>query len=154
MFFNYATDFVINNKEILEPAAFKITDEVFAAFKKFVAAKEDFKYESATQDALKKLKETAKKENYYEKSKAEFEELESLLTLDVQKDMDIFRKEISELLGSEIVKRYYYQKGAIKFALQDDNELKKAIEVLTDIAQYNGILNGTVISHAGDKRHK
>ncbi|TLX77073.1 S41 family peptidase [Labilibacter sediminis] len=154
MFFDFATDFVIKNEEITEPSEFKITDEIFNEFKAFVAAKEDFKYESATQDALKKLKETAQKEEYYEKSKAEFEELENLLKLDVNKDMDIFRKEISELLGSEIVKRYYYQKGAIKFALQDDDELARAVKVLNDPAEYNGILNGTVLSHAGDKRKK
>jgi len=152
MFFNYATQFCIENKEIPNPTEFKITDEIFDDFKKFVAAKDDFRYESATQDALKKLIDTAKKEEYYQKSKKEFDDLEELLKLDVQKDLNIFRKEISELLGSEIVKRYYYQKGAIKYSLQEDKELGKALEILKDDAQYNGLLNGSVLSHAGDKR--
>ena len=37
--------------------------------------------------------------------------------------MDHFKGEISELLADEIISRYYYQKGAIKAALRDDNVL-------------------------------
>jgi carboxyl-terminal processing protease len=152
MLFNFATEYAITHKEIPAPTEFKITDDIFDEFKQFVAAKEDFKYESATQDVLKKLKDVAIKEKYYEKSQKEFDELEKLLKLDVQKDLNIFRDEISELLGAEIIKRYYYQKGAIKYSLQDDKELKEAIETLDNPTQYNGLLNGTVLSHAGDKR--
>ncbi len=150
--FNFATEFCIKHPEISAPEKFTITDEIFNEFTEFVLALDDFKYESATQDAFKKLKDIAQKEEYYEKSKSEFEELEEMLKLDVKKDLNIFRKEISELLGSEIVKRYYYQKGAIKFSLKDDKELAKAIEVLNDSNQYNGLLSGSILSHAGDKR--
>ncbi len=150
--FNFATEFCIKHPEISAPEKFTITDEIFNEFTEFVLALDDFKYESATQDAFKKLKDIAQKEEYYEKSKSEFEELEEMLKLDVKKDLNIFRKEISELLGSEIIKRYYYQKGAIKFSLKDDKELAKAIEVLNDSNQYNGLLSGSILSHAGDKR--
>ncbi len=150
--FNFATEFCIKHPEIPSPEDFTINDEIFKEFTEFVLALDDFKYESATQDALKKLKDIAQKEDYYEKSKSEFEELEEMLKLDVKKDLNIFRKEISELLGSEIVKRYYYQKGAIKYSLKDDKELVKAIEVLNDSNQYNGLLSGSILSHAGDKR--
>ncbi len=151
--FNYATEFAIKHDDIPAAIEFEITDEIYDDFKKFVAAKKDFKYESATQDALKKLIDVAKKEDYYEKSKEEFDELEHMLALDVQKDLGIFRKEISELLGSEIVKRYQYQKGAIKFTLKEDKELKEAVDLFNNGSKYLGILNGTVLSHAGDKRH-
>ncbi|SMO60993.1 C-terminal processing peptidase-3. Serine peptidase. MEROPS family S41A [Saccharicrinis carchari] len=151
--FEYATRFVLENDKINAPENFEISDEVYEKFKQYVATQKDFKYESATQDALKKLKEVAQREDYYKKSKTEFEQLEKMLTLDVQKDLNIFRKEVSKLLGSEIVKRYYHQKGAIKFALQDDQEVEKAIAIVEDSAAYNGILNGTVLSHAGDKRN-
>ena len=153
MFFNFATEFVLKNEEIGAPEDFKISDETYEEFKKFVAAKKDFRYESATQDALKKLLKTAKREDYYSKAEGEFKKLEELLTLDVQKDLDIFKTDIKGLLADEIVKRYHYQKGSIKLSLKDDKELLKAIEVLNDASEYNGILNGTVLSHAGDKRN-
>ncbi len=150
--FNFATEFCIKHPEIPSPEEFIINDEIFSEFTDFVLALDGFKYESATQDAFKKLKDIAQKEDYYEKSKSEFEELEEMLKLDIKKDLNIFRSEISELLGAEIIKRYYYQKGAIKYSLKDDKELEKAIEVLNDAAEYNGLLNGSILSHAGDKR--
>lgn len=152
MMFDYATKFVLKNKEIATPSKFEISDEVYNEFVTFVEAKEGFSYKSATQESLKKLVKVAKKEKYYDKNKSEFEELESLLTLDIREDMMLFRDEIEEFLASEIIKRYYYQKGAIKYTLKDDKELAKAIEVLGDNTTYNGILDGTVASHAGDKR--
>jgi carboxyl-terminal processing protease len=45
-------------------------------------------------------------------------------------DLQHFKKEISDLLTDEIISRYYYQKGAIKAALRDDSDIKKAIEIL------------------------
>ncbi|WP_075603867.1 S41 family peptidase [Saccharicrinis aurantiacus] len=152
MMFDYATEFVLKNKEIAAPNQFEISDDVYNEFVSFVEAKEDFSYKSATQESLKKLVDVAKKEKYYDKNKEEFEELESLLTLNVKEDMMLFRDEIEEFLASEIIKRYYYQKGAIKYTLKDDKELAKAIEVLGDKSTYNGILDGSIASHAGDKR--
>ncbi len=151
MMFDFATQFVLENEKIDSPENFEITDQIYEKYKQYVANKNDFKYQSATQDALKKLKEVAKREDYYKKSETEFDQLEKLLTLDVQKDLNIFRPEVSKLLASEILKRYYHQKGAIKFALQDDEEVGKAQTVIENPAEYNGILNGTVLSHAGDK---
>ncbi len=152
MIFDFATQFAIEHKEIPAPEKFEVNDAIYNEFKNYVKAKEDFKYESATQEALEKLIDVAKKEDYYSKSESEFTELEKQLKLDVDKDLNIFRKEITELLGSEIMKRYYYQKGAIKYALKDDKELEKAISVLNDPKEYYGLLDGTIASHAGDKR--
>ncbi len=152
MFFDYATQFVLAHKEIDTPESFTISDDIYNEFIDFVASKEDFTYTSATEAALNKLEETAKKEKYYDKSKEEFEALQNLLKLDVREDMNLFRDEIEGFLANEIVKRYYYQKGAIIYSLRDDNEVDKAIEILNDTKEYSGLLDGTVASHAGDKR--
>jgi carboxyl-terminal processing protease len=50
------------------------------------------------------------------------------------------------------MRRYYYQKGAIIYGLQNDKEVSKAMEILSREDEYNGMLNGTVLTHAGDKR--
>jgi carboxyl-terminal processing protease len=49
------------------------------------------------------------------------------------------------LLKSEIVSRYYFQKGRIEASFFDDDEIKKAIEILNDTTTYKAILNGTDI---------
>ncbi|MCG8580649.1 MAG: S41 family peptidase [Bacteroidales bacterium] len=152
MIFDYATEFVLKNKTIDAPESFALSEEAYNEFIEFVKAKEDFKYESLSQEKFKDLVKTAKREGYYEKSKADFTAMEELLKLDVEKDMRQFEDEIKELMVMEIVKRYYYQKGAIKASLQNDIELEEAKKLLKDMNQYNGLLDGTVASHAGDRR--
>ncbi len=98
------------------------------------------------------LVKTAKREGYYEKAEEDFAAMEEILKLDVEKDMRQFEDEIKELMAMEITKRYYYQKGAIKGSLKSDLELEEAKKLLKDRNQYNGLLDGSVASHAGDRR--
>ncbi len=150
--FKYATQFCLANPTIPSPNEFEITDGNYGEFKTFVADQKDFKYESRSQEMLKKLKETAEREEYYKASAKEFEALENVLKLDVEKDLDLFAPEIKELLSLELMRRYYYQKGAIQFGLRNDKELQAAISTLDSNEQYNGLLTGSILSHAGDKR--
>lgn len=152
--FDYVTDFAIANKTIATPEEFELTDDIYNAFKTFVKAKENFRYESLSQDKLKDLVKIAKREDYYDAASAEFEKLEAVLKLDVEKDLNLFQEEIKEIMAMEIVKRYYYQKGAVKVSLKRDKELDESILLLKDITQYDGLLTGQVLSHAGDKRNQ
>ena len=52
------------------------------------------------------------------------------------------KEEISELLKSEILVRYYYAAGRLQGSLQDDPEVKEAVKVLKDRDRYNKILSG------------
>jgi carboxyl-terminal processing protease len=150
--FDYATEFVINNPTIAKPENFVITNEIYNEFKKYVVSLTDFKYQSESQDMLKKLKETAKRERYFDNSEEALNSLEKSLTPNVERDLDIFRDEVSELLGQELVRRYYFQKGGFLYSLKNDKEVEKAIEILTDKDKYNSMLNGEILTHAGDKR--
>ncbi|MBS2098684.1 S41 family peptidase [Carboxylicivirga linearis] len=150
--FDYATQFVLDNKSIAPANEYKVDDATYNQFIEYVKVQEDFKYTSRSQQKLKDLIEIAKKEDYYSKAEDDFKQLEETLKLDIEKDLNLFRNEIEELLAIEITKRYYYQKGAILVGLQEDKELFKAKELLRDKSQYNGLLNGQVLSHAGDKR--
>ena len=60
----------------------------------------------------------------------EFEALKAKLEPNLDKDLKHFEDEIKELLEDEIVSRYYYQKGAIRAAINDDKGIEKAIEEL------------------------
>lgn len=151
--FDYATEFALKNPKIDAPGKFKFSDRDYEGFKAFVATQKDFKYQSKTQEVFKELMETAKKEEYYGAAKNEFEALQKMISLDIQKDLDLFRGEIEELLSYEIIKRYYYQKGAIIQTISNDRELEKAMQVLGNpVGEYSGLLSGLVPSHAGDKR--
>lgn len=149
--FKYANVFCAEHKSIPEPEEFAVSDEMYNHFTGFVLSLDDFKYTSASRERFKKLVEAAKSEGYYDLNKEEFEALEEKLNVDVSFDLKNFRDEVEDLLANELLKRFYYQEGAIKYALKDDKVLKKTIEVINDEGYYRGILNGTVLSHAGDR---
>nr|WP_321453910.1 S41 family peptidase [uncultured Carboxylicivirga sp.] len=150
--FDYATQFTLEHKTIAPASEFTIDDATYKEFVEFVKAKEGFKYTSRSQQKLNELIESAKKEDYYSKAEDEFKQLENTLKLDVEKDLNLFRNEVEELLSIEITKRYYYQKGAILVGLKDDAELAQAKKLLSDQKEYKGLLDGEILSHAGDKR--
>ncbi len=143
--FDYATVFNSKTEKIASPEEFTISNDVYADFIQFLKS-QDFKYESKTEEELDQLLEVAKKEKYYDISKVEFDQLKAKLGHNIDQDMEHFKPEISELLADEIVSRYYYQKGAIKSALRDDSDVKKALDVINKPDVYAAIFDkGRVI---------
>jgi carboxyl-terminal processing protease len=140
MIFDFATKFRIENEKIGSAGSFKIDDYIYEDFIKYVN-EGDFEYTSETQKLLKELKEKAEEEKYLDTAKEQITALESSLKLDLDRDLNKFRNEISMLLKTEIVSRYYYQKGSAEAALSDDETIKKALEVLSNDVQYGEILN-------------
>lgn len=139
--FDYATEFTLKNPTIGSVKDFSISDSTYNDFKEFVKSK-NFKYENASEKKLKDLIETIKKENYYEESKDILDSLEKKLEHTTDVELDKFRKEVSELLSAEIVKRYYFSKGEAEQYLKSDEVLELSIEILNDPKRYNEILKG------------
>lgn len=138
--FDFATDYANTHPSIGSPAEFKLTEEDYAAFKKFTLAKE-FDYSTASEEVLKKMKETAEEEGYFTEASAEYEALLSKVVPSKERDLVKFEAEIKELLENEIVSRYYYQNGRIINSFNTDEFLKKAIEILQDNKTYINTLN-------------
>ncbi len=136
--FDYATYFNNTRTTIAPAEEFTITPEIYADFAAFLK-KDDFKYESETEEAMDELIKTAKREKYYDFSKDEFAKLQEKLGHNLDKDLEQFQDEVKELLTDEIISRYYYQKGAIKASLKDDKNIQKATEILKNQPEYAGI---------------
>ena len=144
--FDFATKFSNENQTIASPEEFVITDDIYKQFMGFVK-ENNFVYESESQEELNDLIEHAKKEKYYGLAQSEFEALKAKLAPDFDKDCLAFGDEIKELLQDEIVSRYYYQKGAIRAAINDDKGIKKAIEELNSETAYSAYFKqGRVVS--------
>lgn len=118
---------------------FVVTDADFEVVKQ-MAIDSGFKYDRMSVKRLNDLKEIAKFEGYYEESKAEFDALEKKLEHNLSHDFDIFKKDIKKLMAIEIIKRYAYQAGEVEESLKDDDDLKKALEVINDREVYCRIL--------------
>lgn len=150
--FDFATQYYYQHPTVAQPLQYSVDDETFNKFVEFALAKPDLKYVSVTQSKLKDLIKTATKEGYFDVAKPEFEALQKSLELDKSKDLVRARKQISLLLSDEILKRYYFQKGAIVNSILTDEDIKTARILLADKAKYTGVLDGSVLSHAGDKK--
>ena len=55
--------------------------------------------------------------------------------------MERYKDDIKKLIAAEIVKRYYYQEGAMIENLKDDKTLQKALDVLADRELYRKTLS-------------
>ena len=71
----------------------------------------------------------------------ELKALEEKIKPNISEELKRNRKEIEEMLGSEIIKRYYYQKGDIIYTLRTNKDFSEAKELLNDEKRYKKILN-------------
>lgn len=146
MFFDYATKFANEHESIASAEEFELNDETFSDFKAFVKERQ-FSYQSETEKAFKELMETAKEEKYFDVAEVEFEKLKVKIGHELDQDFESFKDELKEMLTDEIVTRYYYQKGAIKSAIQDDKGIEKAKETLKDPNAFSSVFTkGRIIS--------
>ena len=127
--FDYANKFYNEHRSIDSADRFKIDETTYQDFIRFVKEK-GFTYTTESEKAVSKLKKVAKEEGYLEQIQPQIDLLEKNLEADKANDLMKNRKDIEELLVSEIVGRYYYQKGRIISALQDDPDLERAFEIL------------------------
>jgi carboxyl-terminal processing protease len=139
LIFDFATLYASLNDSIPPLESFRLEEKDYYLFKEMVGSK-DFEYQTQSEESLKKLVELAKREKYFELAKTEFLALESKLAHNNEKDLENFREEISQLIYEEIASRYYYQKGRVEATIQEDPEVKKAIEVLNQPGLYMSTL--------------
>ena len=142
--FDYANKFYSEHKTIDSADRFQIDEATYHDFMKFVKDKK-FSYTTESEKAIEKLKKVAKDEGYLDKIQPQIDLLEKNFAAEKENDLISNRKDIEELLRSEIVGRYYFQKGRIISSLNDDPDLKRAFEILLNTNgkdEYHSILSG------------
>lgn len=146
LIFDFATQFANQNQSIPEPEKFEITQDIYNQFATFVQ-QNNFEYESESKKFLENLIKKAREEKYYDLASADFESIKEKLEPKLEKDLDVFSHEIKSLMKSEIVSRYYYQKGAIRASLSEDKVIQRAIDEVNSPMSYNSYFEpGTIIT--------
>ena len=143
LIFDYATQYCLKHPTIVAPDKLEVTDADYNDFKALVK-KADFKYDQQSEKILKTLKEAAEFEGYMADASEEFKALEKKLNHDLDRDLDYFSGDIKKMIASEIIKRYYYQRGNIIQQLKDDDGLKEAVKILNDPVKYKEMLSAPV----------
>jgi carboxyl-terminal processing protease len=139
LIFDYATYFRNLNKELVGGVNFRITDKQFADFRNWLKDK-DYDYTTKTEKLLEDFKESAVKDGYFEGIETSYLALKKDIGHDKEQDIEKNKAEIIMMLENEIVRRYYYRKGAIENNFAYDEELKKAVEILNNQTRYKEIL--------------
>ena len=127
-----------NHTKSIDVKSFSITKEDYAEFKK-MAMKTDFPYKSASRQALEKLRSSLEKERNTSLEQA-LDTIDKGLKDDKESCLNSYSKEITKLINREIVLRYAYSAGVIAHTMTQDNDVKEAINILNDSAEYKRII--------------
>ena len=95
-------------------------------------------YDNLSRDDFKKIMEI---EGLSELAKDEIASLEKKLQSNLDYSLIHFEKDVKDLLATEILSRYYGQKGEIIYGLREDVDIKEAVEVLRSSNRYKEILS-------------
>ena len=127
MFFDYATRYRREHEMIAPAEEFELTDKDIEDFCLFLDEKQ-FTYETETGRNLGELIKMAKQEDIDSTLLADLEAFKPRLTVDYRQAIQRNRQEVEKMLGGEIVKRYYYQRGYHAYVLRFDQQLTEAIK--------------------------
>ncbi len=141
LIFDFATKYRREHASIAPAKDFRLTEAEYEQFMAFISDK-DYDYTTRSEKLIKELKETATEEKYFDVAEKEFDALKAKMMHHKTEDLMNFKAEIKELIENEIVSRYYFQKGKIEASLANDEEVKKAIEVIKDQTLYVSVLAG------------
>jgi carboxyl-terminal processing protease len=142
LIFDYATYYRAKHAAITSAKEFRLSDEDFADFKKFLGTKE-YDYVTQSEKSLEEFKKQAEDEKYFEAVKAQYELLKQNLAHDKQADIDKNKEEISRLLEEEIARRYYYQKARYEASFKNDDDIREALMLFAEPARYQSLLKAS-----------
>ena len=126
-FFDFATRYHRLHDSIAGPKEFEVSDADIEDFCNYLDER-GFKYETETSKYFEDMIKMAKHEDIDSATIAQLEALEPVLTPDFRAAITRNKDEVKEMLGSEIVLRYYYQKGQAAYNIRFDDELKRALQ--------------------------
>lgn len=128
-FFDYATRYHRQHDSIAAPEVFELTDDEIDAFCDYLDER-GFTYETETSKFFADMLKMAKHEDLDSATIAQLEALKPMLQPDYRTAIKRNEREVKELLGSEIVLRYYYQRGQAAYNIRFDKEVHRALREL------------------------
>ena len=136
---NWELQYIKNHPTIAPAKTFIISDDDYESFKQAVLDS-GFKYDRESKKYMENLVKLAKFEGYYDDAKAEFDALDKKLNHNLSKDLDYNKQTLKQVLTSDLVSSYYFQRGSIENSLQFDKQWKAAVQLLNDKPKYQKLL--------------
>ncbi len=139
MIFDFATQYYWSNPRPPVLDSLKITENDLDQFTNFLAEKK-FSYRTDSESILEELTKTAREEGLYDSNREAMEKLKSGLSHTLEREMTLYRTDVTELIESELAGRYFYDWGMVEYSVTRDNQIKKAIEIAGNREQYASLL--------------
>jgi carboxyl-terminal processing protease len=138
--FDFATQYREKYETIADARTFTVDNALYTEFIGFLKDK-DYSYQLQSEDVLEKMKSVAIQEHTFDKIAPLYEQMKQGLEKSKEDDLVKYSEEIKQYLASEIVARYFYQKGRVMSNLDRDPEVRTAIDLLLDNTRYQHILS-------------
>lgn len=139
--FDFATKYAAAHASIPAPEEFELTDEIYEEFKKSIDPA-SIKYDKVCDTILDQLEIAAKREGYLDDNiQQKIADLRNSFQHDLEKDLDNNRHQITKYLAVEIIRRYYYNRGAIAYDVRFDENVARAAQLFGNLDEYRSILS-------------
>lgn len=141
LIFDYATLYRNTHSSIGDPRAFRLSEEDFKNFEKFLADK-NYSYTTQSEKLLDSLKSVATRDKQFTSIQPEYDALQAKLLNSKKNDLEQAKDEIKQVLENEIVSRYDYERGRYETNFKYDKEVAEAVKIMEDKGQLAAILKG------------
>ncbi|MDQ7947465.1 MAG: S41 family peptidase [Pedobacter sp.] len=141
LFFAYANAYRKAHPSVPNAKAFQLSDADYAQFVSSLADK-DYSYVSKTEHLLADLTAEAEHENKLPAVKADLDALRTKMLGAKKTDLIAHKEEIRRVLETQIISRYYFEKGKVEQAFQYDQEVGRAKALFNNQGQILAILKG------------
>jgi carboxyl-terminal processing protease len=138
--FDFVSQYVLKHPEPIDTRTFSLSESGYQEFMTWMKDK-NYSYTSYLEYELKQFTLEAKKEKYFADLKNQLDQINARIADSKKNELVLYKDEIKILLEEEIVARQHLEKGSIEAGFKYDQDIKKAIEVLHNNAQYRKILN-------------
>lgn len=141
LFFDYANLYRKNNKEIASAKLFQVSDKDYDDFIASLSNK-DYNYTIGAENILATLSAEIEKDQKFSTVKSDIVLLKAKLSTIKKSDLSTHKSEIKRLLETQVVSRYFYEKGKIEQSFQYDKEIVKADSLFKNQQIMVSILKG------------
>lgn len=135
----FANDYVLKNSKPANANQYNFTDADYEKFTKFIQSKK-FEFDSDLEKPLKALKAKAEDEKSFEILKPQFEALSQKIKESKNQQLQLNKKDITDLIEGEIIRRYYSRRDQIERGFTHDEDIKEAIKLIKTPAEYQKLL--------------
>ena len=139
--FDFATQYHKTHATVKGPDEFEVSDREILDLKAF-AGDRLYKYSTMVDEDIADLTNDLKTEYNNPTITATLNTLKKQIETEKNKEFEKQKAQIRIALGSEIIRRYYYEEGTLRYSLKNDPFIEKAQEVLNDAILYRKILSG------------